>query len=84
MTYEPYKQPRRWSLPPLSFTEEQATAIADPETTITQYVNQMFTAFVRGDTDLDAGWDAVPRHPGADGPGPLPPGLPGRLRRQVR
>jgi putative aldouronate transport system substrate-binding protein len=57
VTYEPYKQPSEWVLPPLSFNEEQATAIADPETTITQYVNQMLTAFVRGDTDLESGWD---------------------------
>ena len=55
--YEPYKQPAEMVLPPLTFTEEQAIAIADPETTITQYVNQMFTAFVRGDSDLDAEWD---------------------------
>ena len=56
-TYEPYQQPRELVIPPLSFTEEQATALADPEATITQYVNQMFTAFVRGETDIDAGWD---------------------------
>lgn len=56
-TYEPYKQPQEMVVPPLAFTEEQATAIADPGTAIPQYVNQMFTAFVRGDTDIDAGWD---------------------------
>ena len=55
--YEPYRQPREMVLPPLTFTEDQATAIADPETTITQYVSQMFTEFVRGDADVDAGWD---------------------------
>jgi putative aldouronate transport system substrate-binding protein len=57
LPYEPFKQPAEMVLPPLTFTEEQAVAIADPEATITQYVNQMFTAFVRGDTDIDAGWD---------------------------
>jgi putative aldouronate transport system substrate-binding protein len=56
-TYEPYKQPAELVLPALSFNSDQATAIADPEATIRQYVNQMLTAFVRGDTDLDAGWD---------------------------
>jgi putative aldouronate transport system substrate-binding protein len=55
--YEPYKQPEEMVLPPLTFNDDQASAIADPETTITQYVNQMLTAFVRGDTDIDAGWD---------------------------
>jgi putative aldouronate transport system substrate-binding protein len=56
-SYEPFKQPAEWIVPPLTFTEDQATAIADPETVISQYVIQMFTAFVRGDTDLDVGWD---------------------------
>ena len=55
--YEPYQQPREMNIPPLSFTEDQAAAIADPETTIGRYVTQMFTQFVRGDADLDAGWD---------------------------
>lgn len=56
-SYEPYKQPAELVLPALSFNSDQATAIADPEATIRQYVNQMLTAFVRGDTDLDSGWD---------------------------
>ena len=56
--YEPYRQPAEMVIPPLAFDEDQAAAIADPETAITQYVNQMFTAFVRGDADIDAGWDA--------------------------
>jgi putative aldouronate transport system substrate-binding protein len=55
--YEPYKQPAEMVIPPLTFNEDQATAIADPEATITQYINQMFTQFVRGDADIDAGWD---------------------------
>jgi putative aldouronate transport system substrate-binding protein len=55
--YEPYKQPAELVLPPLSFTDEQTAAIADAETTISQYVNQMITAFVRGDSDIDAGWE---------------------------
>ncbi len=55
--YEPYKQPAEMVLPPLAFTEEQGTAIADPEATIVQYVNQMFTRFVRGEGDIDAEWD---------------------------
>ena len=55
--YEPYKQPQEMWLPPLSFTEDQAIAIADPEATITQYVNQMFAHFVRGEGDIDAEWD---------------------------
>jgi putative aldouronate transport system substrate-binding protein len=56
--YEPYKQPREMWLPPLAFTEEQAVAIADPEATITAFVDQMFAHFVRGEGDLDAEWES--------------------------
>ncbi len=55
--YEPYRQPQEMVLPPLTFSEEQATALADPEATITQYVNQMFAQFVRGDADIDGAWE---------------------------
>jgi len=55
--YEPYKQPKEMTLPPLAFTQDQANAIADPEANIRQYVNQMFTAFVRGESDIDGEWD---------------------------
>ena len=44
-------------LPPLSFNEEQATAIADPEATIVQYVNQMFTPSCAATADIDADWE---------------------------
>jgi putative aldouronate transport system substrate-binding protein len=56
--YEPYKQPLEMTLPPLAFTNDQALAIADPEATISQYVKQMMAQFIRGETDLDGGWDA--------------------------
>jgi putative aldouronate transport system substrate-binding protein len=55
--YDPYKQPAEMVVPPLNFSEEQAVAISDPETTITQYVDQSFVQFVRGDADIDAEWD---------------------------
>jgi putative aldouronate transport system substrate-binding protein len=55
--YEPYRQPQEMVLPPLTLSEEQATAISDPEATIVQYVDQMFAQFVRGEADIDAGWD---------------------------
>lgn len=56
-TYEQYKQPAELLVPPLTFSEDQSISIADPETAIVNYVTQMFTAFVRGDADLDSGWD---------------------------
>lgn len=56
--YEPYKQPLEMTLPPLAFTNDQAIAIADPGASIAAYVSQMLAQFVRGETDLDTGWDA--------------------------
>lgn len=56
--YEPYKQPLEMTLPPLALSNDQAIAIADPEATISQYVKQMMAQFIRGETDLDGGWDA--------------------------
>jgi putative aldouronate transport system substrate-binding protein len=56
--YEPHKQPREMTLPPLAFTSDQAVAIADPEATIGQYVQQMLAQFVRGEADLDADWES--------------------------
>ncbi|MGH2560885.1 MAG: extracellular solute-binding protein [Thermomicrobiales bacterium] len=55
--YEPYKPPLEMVLPPLALTTDQAIAIADPEATIVQFVKQMLAQFVRGDTEIDAGWD---------------------------
>jgi putative aldouronate transport system substrate-binding protein len=56
--YEPHKQPREMTLPPLAFTTDQAVAIADPEATIGQYVQQMLAQFVRGEADIDADWES--------------------------
>ena len=55
--YEPYKQPLEMTLPPLAMSNDQALAIADPEATLAQYVTQMTAQFIRGEVDLDAGWD---------------------------
>ena len=62
-------------LPPLTFTEEQAIAIADPEATITQYVKQMFARFVRGEGRHRRRMGSVPGHARGHGAGCLPPGL---------
>jgi hypothetical protein len=46
------------TLPPLAMSNDQALAIADPEATLAQYVTQMTAQFIRGEMDLDAGWDS--------------------------
>jgi len=56
--YEPYKQAAENVLPPLFFTNEQASEIADLSKTITDYVNEMIARFVTGDADLDKDWDS--------------------------
>jgi len=56
--YEPYKQAAENVMPPLFFTNEQATEIADLSKTITDYVNEMIARFVTGDADLDKDWDS--------------------------
>ena len=56
--YEPAKQPLEMTLPPLAMSNDQALAIADPEATLAQYVTRMTAQFIRGEADLDAGWDA--------------------------
>lgn len=55
--YEPYKQPEEMTLPPLALTNDQALAIADPEATLAQFVTQMTAQFIRGEADLEGGWD---------------------------
>ncbi|RXZ80017.1 extracellular solute-binding protein [Paenibacillaceae bacterium] len=56
--YEPYKQALEKVLPPLFFTNEQATEIGDLSKSITDYVNEMIARFVTGDADLDKDWDS--------------------------
>ena len=37
--------------------DQARVAIADPEATIEQFVQEMFARFVRGEGDIDAEWD---------------------------
>jgi len=45
------------ALPPLVFTEEQASELSDLEVTITDYVDQMNARFITGDADIENEWD---------------------------
>jgi putative aldouronate transport system substrate-binding protein len=54
---EPYKQPVETIVPPLFYTEEQASQLADLSTTIEDYMMEMFARFVTGDADIDKEWD---------------------------
>lgn len=55
--YEPYRAPIEMVLPPLFFTEDQSTELADLEKTILDYVDQMTARFITGDLNLVNEWD---------------------------
>ncbi|MBP1960821.1 ABC transporter substrate-binding protein [Paenibacillus aceris] len=56
--YEPYQIKAENIVPPLFFTSEQASEIADLEKTIGDYVNEMLTRFVTGDANISTEWDS--------------------------
>jgi putative aldouronate transport system substrate-binding protein len=55
--YEPFNPDRDQLVPPVVFTEEQASELTDLEVTILDYVNQMAARFITGDADIDSEWD---------------------------
>lgn len=55
--YEPYIPQDLLTMPPMFFTEEQASEIADLAKTIYDYVEEMMARFIIGDADLDAEWE---------------------------
>lgn len=55
--YEPYKQPLDTIVPPLYFSNEEATELGNIEAPITQYVDEMLARFIVGDADIDKEWD---------------------------
>jgi len=55
--YEPYRPDYTEVLPPLVFSEEQSSELADLEATILDYVKQMNARFITGDADLETEWE---------------------------
>ena len=55
--YEPFNPGMDQLLPPLVFTEEQASELSDLEVTINDYVDQMNARFITGDADIENEWD---------------------------
>ncbi|HUZ17238.1 MAG TPA: extracellular solute-binding protein [Spirochaetia bacterium] len=55
--YTPYKPPLDTIVPPLFFTQDQASQLADMETSITTYVASMTAKFITGDANLTSDWD---------------------------
>nr|WP_144923506.1 ABC transporter substrate-binding protein [Paenibacillus bovis] len=55
--YDPYRQDVDKIVPPLFFSESQASELATLEKTIRDYVNEMLARFVTGDADISKEWD---------------------------
>lgn len=56
--YEPYKQDMETIVPPLFFTEAQASELADITTTIDDYVIEAFSKFVTSEMDINSDWES--------------------------
>lgn len=55
--YEPYRVDVETVLPPINFTVDQSSEIADLSKTIYDYTNEMMARFIIGDADINTGWD---------------------------
>lgn len=55
--YEPYRVDVETVLPPINFTVDQSSEIADLSKTIYDYTSEMMARFIIGDADIDTGWD---------------------------
>lgn len=56
--YEPYRPDIKMILPPLVYSEQQAADLANIETVITSYREEMAARFITGDANIDTEWDA--------------------------
>ncbi|GGG05565.1 ABC transporter substrate-binding protein [Paenibacillus albidus] len=56
--YEPYRVEVETVLPPLNFTVDQSSEIADLSKTLYDYTNEMMARFIIGDASLDAEWES--------------------------
>lgn len=59
--YEQYRAKPEEMVPPIFFTEDQANELADIEKTVQDYVDQMTTKFLTGNTDINQQWDTYVR-----------------------
>ncbi|MCS7461973.1 ABC transporter substrate-binding protein [Paenibacillus doosanensis] len=55
---EPYQMNIDKVMPPVFFTADQASEVADLEKTILDHVKEMMARFITGDSDIDKNWDA--------------------------
>ncbi|WP_062105863.1 extracellular solute-binding protein [Bacillus niameyensis] len=55
--YAPYISDTIEPLPPLFFSEEDSNKMAKIEQSLTDYVDEMASAFITGQSDIDSSWD---------------------------
>ncbi|MBD2869007.1 extracellular solute-binding protein [Paenibacillus arenilitoris] len=55
--YEPYKMKQELKVPPIFFNEQQSAELSDLKKTIMDYVSEMRTRFIIGDTSIEKDWD---------------------------
>lgn len=55
---EPYYPNMDMCVPPLVYSEEQSATLANTETVVLSYVEEMTAAFITGTSDPEADWDA--------------------------
>lgn len=55
---EPYYPDMEICVPTLVYTEEQSATLANTESVVISYVEEMAAAFITGTSDPEADWDA--------------------------
>jgi putative aldouronate transport system substrate-binding protein len=55
--YQPYRPDIKMVLPPLVYTEQQAADVANIETVVKSYREEMAARFITGDANIDTEWD---------------------------
>lgn len=57
VNYDPYKQIVDKIVPPLYFTKDESTQVAEVETNLITYMQTMKAKFINGDADINKEWD---------------------------
>lgn len=56
--YEPYQADPSMLVPPLAYSDSDAAALVDYETSLHNYVDEMTARFITGDANIETEWDS--------------------------
>ena len=56
-TLAAYRQPAEWWLPPMFFTDDQVTLVAEAQTTLIPFVKEAMASWVTGQSSVDDDWE---------------------------